>query len=291
MLSDLFLLLACRSGQHRRRWFGPLFEQIARRTGHIEGWTFMNYGYARKGLPETCDLDPDEEAERYCAQLYHRVVDGIELDGKDVVEVSCGRGGGAAYLRRHFTPRSVTGIDIAPAAVAFCRRVHKVPGLRFIQGDAEALPAFDQSCDVVVNVEAASLYEDPARFFAEVERVLRPGGIFLFADLCFPHEVPGLRAALAASGLQMVDEDDIADNVSHGLELDAARRSAAVREIVPWPLRGLAKVFVGAPGTRFPTLFASGRLHYRCFVLRKAESTPAPGSQLDQIETAIPALA
>ena len=97
---------------------------------------------------------------------------------------------------------------------------------------------------MVVNVEAASLYEDPARFFAEVERVLRPGGMFLFADLCFPHEVAGLRAALAASGLQMVDEDDIAGNVSHGLELDAARRPAAVREIVPWPLRGLAKVFV-----------------------------------------------
>src|SRR5258705_1077164 len=88
MLSDLFLLLACRSGQHRRRWFGPLFEQIARRTGHIESWTFMNYGYARKGLPETCHLDPDEEAERYCAQRYHRAVDGIALDAKDVVKVT-----------------------------------------------------------------------------------------------------------------------------------------------------------------------------------------------------------
>jgi SAM-dependent methyltransferase len=285
------LLLACRSGKHRRRWFGPLFEQIARRTGHVDGRTFMNYGYARKGSPQTCRLSADEEAERYCAQLYHRVVEGVDLDGKDVVEVSCGRGGGAAYLRRHFTPSTVTGIDLAPAAVAFCRRVHKMPGLRFIQGDAEALPVFDRSCDVVVNVEAASLYEDPARFFAEVDRILRPGGVFLFADLCFPEEVTGLRAALAASGLQMVEEDDIAADVSHGLELDAARRSAAVRVIVPWPLRGLAKVFVGAPGTRFPTLFASGRLNYRCFVLRKAQPAPPPGDTLHRIEMATPALA
>src|SRR5437879_948108 len=94
--------------------------------------------------------------------------------------------------------RTVSLCDHRPPTVPLARRpgwrrVHKLPGLRFIQGDAEALPVFDRSCDVVVNVEAASLYEDPARFFAEVERVLRPGGMFLFADLCFPHEVAGLR--------------------------------------------------------------------------------------------------
>jgi hypothetical protein len=89
----------------------------------------------------------------------------------------------------------------------------------------------------------------------------------------------------------MVEEDDIAGDVSHGLELDAARRSAAVREIVPWPLRGLANVFVGAPGTRFPRLFASGRLNYRCFVLRKAAPAPAPADSLPNVDTAMPALA
>jgi hypothetical protein len=64
-----------------------------------------------------------------------------------------------------------------------------------------------------------------------------------------------------------------------------------VREIVPWPLRGLANVFVGAPGTRFPTLFASGRLHYRCFVLRKAVPAPALGDSLPHADTAMPAFA
>ena len=269
MLSILFLSLIQRSAARRRWLFGQLFETIARRTGHIEDWTFMNYGYAEPTRLKTCPLAPQEEAERYCAQLYHHVVGNVDLDGKDVLEVSCGRGGGAAYLRRHFSPRIVTGIDIAPAAIAFCRRVHRMPGLCFIQGDAEALPVFDRSCDVVVNVEASSLYGDIARFFAEVERVLRPGGVFLYADLCSTEDMAGLRTALAGSGLQVVGEEDIAANVYLGLELDAVRRAAAVRHIVPWPLRGPANVFVGAPGTRYPVRLGSGRLGYWFFLLRK----------------------
>jgi len=285
MLSSLLLSLIQRSAARRRWLFGQLFEQIARRTGRLEDWTFMNYGYAEPTRPETCRLAPEEEAERYCAQLYHRVVRDADLDGKDVLEVSCGRGGGAAYLRRHLKPRSVTGIDIAPAAVAFCRRVHRMPGLRFIQGDAEALPVADQSCDAVVNVEASSLYGDIACFFAEVARVLRPGGTFLYADLWSTAALPELRRALTGSGLELCAEEDIAGNVHLGLALDAARRTAAVRQLVPWPLRGLADVFVGAPGTRYPNRLGSGRLAYWCFVLRKPEPARSPGGRDQEIAT------
>ena len=69
MLSSLLLSLIQRSAARRRWLFGQLFEQIARRTGRLDDWTFMNYGYAEPTRPETCRLAPEEEAERFCAQL------------------------------------------------------------------------------------------------------------------------------------------------------------------------------------------------------------------------------
>jgi len=47
----------------------------------------------------------------------------------------------------------------------------------------------------------------------------------------------------------------------------------------------------GRAGTRFPTLFASGRLNYWCFVLRKAAAATPFGDLLHQTDRAMPALA
>ncbi len=83
-------------------------------------------------------------------------------------EVSCGHGGGASYLTRTLRPASYTGLDLNEAGIAFCRTRHHVPGLDFVQGDAENLPFDAQSFDAVINIEAAHLYPQFRRFLAEV---------------------------------------------------------------------------------------------------------------------------
>ena len=103
-----------------------MFDAVAAMTRDLESWTFMNYGYADlDGTVAMPRLDARDEQERYCIQLYHYAVAGVELDDKDVVEVSCGRGGGAAYIKRYLKPRSVTGIDLSARQIEFCRRVHR----------------------------------------------------------------------------------------------------------------------------------------------------------------------
>jgi ubiquinone/menaquinone biosynthesis C-methylase UbiE len=128
----------------------------------------MNYGYA--GLES--ELNPlrliaGDEAERYCVQLYHYAAAPIDLRDKDVVEVSCGRGGGSSYVKRYLNAKSVTGIDLSANQIEFCRRVHKVPGLRFVQGAAEDIPLPDECFDAIINIEASCLYQDTAKFFKE----------------------------------------------------------------------------------------------------------------------------
>jgi SAM-dependent methyltransferase len=277
MLAQSFLWLTRHSAGARRLLFRWFFEQLARRSQHADGWTLMNYGYAERGdgngfLP----LHGADEPERYCIQLYHRVAGAVDLANKDVLEVSSGRGGGASYVSRYLGPRTMTAVDIAPSAVAFCRRTHRLPGLRFIQGDAEDLPLFDGSIDVVINIEASFCYGSLDLFFQEVHRVLRPGGWLLYADLRLDSEVEDLMTALRRSGLQLERSENITANVVRALGLDGARRVAAAATLASLPWRGAMRLFVGAPGTRIPALLSSGRMQYHCFVLRKPLDDSGP---------------
>ena len=58
----------------------------------------------------------------------------------------------------------------------------RTTGCASSQGSALDLPFPDASFDVVLNVEASNDYGDRRRFFREVARVLKPDGIFLYAD-------------------------------------------------------------------------------------------------------------
>ena len=72
-----------------RWWYGRLASK------HQSGdWTFMNYGFAPSaGAP--LPLEPVDEIDRYCIQLYHHVASAVDLAGREVLEVGSGRGGGA----------------------------------------------------------------------------------------------------------------------------------------------------------------------------------------------------
>ena len=162
-----------------------------------DDWLFLNYGY-EEDPPMALPLAASDEPHRFFIQLYHRTATQVDLSGKRVLEVSCGHGGGSSYLTRTLKPASYTGLDLNPAGIEFCKTRHHLPGLEFVHGDAQNLPFPDDSFDAVVNVEASHLYPDVPRFLAEVARVLRPGGHFLYADFRRRSAVAEWEAELAA---------------------------------------------------------------------------------------------
>jgi SAM-dependent methyltransferase len=238
------------------------YELLAARVRRPE-WSFMNYGYApvepdRDGWV----LDPADEPDRFCIQLYAHVLDGVDVAGADVLEVGSGRGGGASWISRCLGPRSTTGVDLASSAVALSERDRTGPGLRFVRGDALALPFPDASFDVVVNVESSHCYPSMEAFVAEAHRVLRPGGALVWADLRSAGSVPATRAHLTSSGLVPAREDDITAEVLHALRLDDARKAELVRSWIPRPFRGAIRPFAGLEGTKNFEGFADGSLRY-----------------------------
>lgn len=230
---------------------------------------FMNYGYAPLNGDRPLALREEDEANRFAIQLYHHVAGAVDLQGKTVLEVGSGRGGGASYVVRYLEPGSLTGVDRCEEAVEFCGRRHPVPGLAFRHGDAEALPFADGSFDAVINVESSHGYGSLPRFLAEVRRVLRPGGHFLYTDHRGDHEIDGWRGQLMASGLRMVREEEISANVVRALELDDERKRALIEHRCPRWLRKSIHEFAATRGSAAYERFRSGKTRYYSFVFRK----------------------
>ncbi|MFC6662781.1 class I SAM-dependent methyltransferase [Deinococcus multiflagellatus] len=77
---------------------------------------------------------------------------------------------------RHLTAMDVSGAMLHDAHVKFLTVPFPV---RLMQGDVQTLPFGDASFDTVVSSLGCCGIPDPARLFAEVQHVLRPGGQFL----------------------------------------------------------------------------------------------------------------
>ncbi|OBK26992.1 SAM-dependent methyltransferase [Mycobacterium asiaticum] len=232
---------------------------------------FINWAYEEEP-PMALPLSASDEPDRYYIQLYHTVATQVPLEGKDVLEVSCGHGGGSSYLVRTQKPASYTGLDLNPTGIKFCRKRHNLPGLEFVQGDAEKLPFPDESVDVVLNIEASHHYPNIARFFTEVARVLRPGGHFLYADLRAVHLVPEWEAQLEAAPLQLVSQRGIDDEVKRGLEKNSPRLEELINRRVPKVLRKFARSNGGVQGGRLYRGVEMGLFSYRVYCFTKASA-------------------
>ncbi len=217
------------------------YELISLLYGGSNRWRLMNYGYAPLDDRPALELDPDDEPDRLCLQLYHFVAQAGDVRGKDLLEVSSGRGGGASFVHRYFQPKSTTGIDFSRSAIAWCRRLYSLPGLTFRAGNAEAIPCGDQAFDVVMNVEASHCYPDRGRFFREVHRVLRTRGVFLYCDLLPDHIYAAIPALLRESGFEIRDEQPINAEVLRALDLGNANQRALIQRVVARPFRKFAR--------------------------------------------------
>jgi ubiquinone/menaquinone biosynthesis C-methylase UbiE len=233
-------------------------------TGDV---VFLNIGY-EEDPPMAAPLAESDEPNRFYIQLYHRTATQADLSGKRVLEVGCGHGGGASYLTRTLRPAAYTGLDLNRAAIAFCRKRHKLPNVDFVHGDAEKLPFPDQSFDAVINVESSAAYPHFSRFLAEVVRVLRPGGHFLYTDLRPVSSIAEWEAALAGAPMRMLSHDDINAQVVRGLEKNSQRMVELIGRM-PIGLRSIGREYAGMKGTGFYRAMQSGKYPYRVYCFMK----------------------
>jgi SAM-dependent methyltransferase len=230
----------------------------------VPQFTVLNYGFSSD--PENTVIAANEP-EFYCLRLYEHTVRETPLEGRDVLEVSCGRGGGASFVSRTFKPRRYVGVDLSQENIRLARERAAREGLSFELGNAERLDVRNDSFDVVINIEASHLYDSRGRFFGEVARVLKPGGYFCYTDGCWADD--DCTDDLLEAGFELLERLEITSNVLHALRKDNARRTALFDAMNNRELREEYKHWGGVVGYRAYNRFEAGQTRYFSHRLRK----------------------
>lgn len=228
---------------------------------------FMNYGYSKDN--QKIELDENDERNRYSIQLYHIVATGSEIKGKDILEIGCGRGGGLSYINCHFVPNSAIGIDLNKKAIDFCTKKYSNEKIKFFYGDAQKLNFDDNSFNVVINIESSHRYSQVDVFLNEVYRVLKPGGVLLFADFGNQEDLKKLNAHLKKLDFKRLKNGIITENVVEALKLSTPSREELVRKLLPKFLQNLGRNFAATEGTTTFNKFLTREYKYVFYVLSK----------------------
>lgn len=149
-------------------------------------------GYLSPGGPEEVD----------------RVVEGLPLAGKTLLDLGCGSGGVTLHLARRYGLARATGFDVEAPVIETARKRAAEGGMSdrvaFIQAPPGSLPFADAGFDVVFSKDALLHVPDKDALFAEIFRVLKPGGVFAASNWMISHDgapSPDMKAYVAAEGL------------------------------------------------------------------------------------------
>jgi SAM-dependent methyltransferase len=125
-------------------------------------------------------LSPGGAAEIAC------LLEGSDIAGCALLDVGCGLGAIDEILVRDYHAASVVGIDIDPSLLERMQvrieRAHLTGRIRGLRVTGGPLPFADGEFDVVFSKDSLVQIPDKPAIFAEVLRVLRPGGRFIASD-------------------------------------------------------------------------------------------------------------
>jgi SAM-dependent methyltransferase len=168
--------------------------------------------------PETAQLDAPSDFARQCQPLMP--------PGAAVLDLGCGNGRDSTFLATHGHP--VTATDFSGVAIKLAQRQHRRAGLTFqVQDLTQPFPFPDRHFGVVYAHMSLHYFNhtDTARAFAEIARVLKPGGHLFFkckstADPLFGDGEPVEPNVFNRGGLRHFFDDAYVDELLSAYHLE-----------------------------------------------------------------------
>jgi ubiquinone/menaquinone biosynthesis C-methylase UbiE len=121
-----------------------------------------------------------------------RVLAGIDPAGKRVLDLGCGAGGITLHIAKTYAPAEIVGYDVEQPVIDRARAASTATGLssvaRFISSPPGRLPFGDGAFDVIFSKDAMIHVPDKEALFAELYRVLKPGGVLAASDWLIGHD-------------------------------------------------------------------------------------------------------
>jgi SAM-dependent methyltransferase len=170
-----------------------------------------------------------------------RLFEGSDIGDCEVLDIGCGLGAIDEILVADYRARSVVGVDIDPGLLAGMQRRIESAGLadriRGVRVDGGPLPFPPASFDVVFSKDSMVQIPDKPKMFAEILRVLRPGGRLIASDW-----LRGGTGEYSPEMMEFFHLEGIAYNMATLDESAAALRAAGfidveIRDRHDWYLR------------------------------------------------------
>ena len=141
---------------------------------------------------QTADLSPVDEFHIGGRAATAYAVEKMQLERDDkVLDVGCGIGGAARYITSSVGCR-VAGIDLTPeyieVAKDLTRRVRLDDGLSFETASAIDMPFAEATFDAAITLHVAMNIADRTALYAEIARVIKPGGTLCLYDVMKKNE-------------------------------------------------------------------------------------------------------
>jgi SAM-dependent methyltransferase len=228
---------------------------------------FLNLGYVEGDDDRSAIVLPARTLDRASVKLVLEVIGNLDISGLDILDVGSGRGGTLGTLLSYFHPGSLVGVELSLVAAAFARRALPGANVEVMVGNAEALPFKSEAFDTVVNIESSHCYSNVFQFYAEVRRVLRPHGTFLYCDLLDSAVLSSCKQKLNDLGLHIILERNITANVLAACDLVARRRMSSFNSSGDSALQN----FLAVPGSPTYVDLATGTKQF--FIWRSQVSS------------------
>ena len=123
-----------------------------------------------------------------------RVLDHVDLNGRTVLEVGSGLGGCSLIMVAERGAAKVIGLDVEPVVIERARAATEAAGwsehVEYRQVEPGPFPIDDASVDAVFSKDAMCHIEDKQALYAEVFRVLKPGGQVAVGDWLSDRDPP-----------------------------------------------------------------------------------------------------
>lgn len=137
--------------------------------------------------------------DRQLQPLGRRAMAELDLGpGRRILDIGCGAG--ETTLALAAAGAEATGVDISrPLLDVARRRAEGLPGVRFLEADAQTYPFEPASFDAAFSRFGVMFFSDPAAAFANIRKALKPGGRLAFVCWRTPAENPIMSLPMMAA--------------------------------------------------------------------------------------------
>jgi ubiquinone/menaquinone biosynthesis C-methylase UbiE len=136
-----------------------------------------------------------------------KAASAADVAPKDILDVGCGTGRLLERAAQQWPQAHLGGIDASPQMIAEANRKHGGNArFHFEVADAVLLPFGESSVDVAFSTFSHHHWSDQQGGVGEISRVLRPGGVFILANIELCREADSRQQLFGNAGLKVIEQ-------------------------------------------------------------------------------------